>query len=88
MQKEVSPKLNIRPAVERVLRQLPERNRDILASRFGIGKESRETLESIGQRYNITRERVRQIEEASIAKLRTMPEFKELNPVFEEIAIT
>ena len=86
MQKEVSPKLNIRPAVERVLRQLPERNRDILASRFGIGKESRETLESIGQRYNITRERVRQIEEASIAKLRTMPEFKELNPVFEEIA--
>lgn len=85
MTNQVSPKLNIRPYVDRVLRQLPDRNRDILASRFGIGKGGRETLESIGRRYNITRERVRQIEEASLAKLRTFVEFDELEPIFEQI---
>ena len=86
MSNQASSKLNIRPYVERVLRQLPDRNRDILASRFGIGKEGRETLESIGRRYNITRERVRQIEEASLAKLRTFVEFDDLESIFAEIA--
>ena len=86
MTNQVLSKLNIRPYVDRVLRQLPDRNRDILASRFGIGKNTRETLESIGRRYNITRERVRQIEEASLAKLRTFMEFDELEPIFEQIA--
>jgi len=79
-------KLNIKPQVERVLRQLPDRNRDILASRFGIGRNGRETLESIGRRYNITRERVRQIEEASLSKLRTLPEFDELTSIFGHVA--
>ena len=41
---------------------LNERSRDVLISRFGIGKREYETLEAIGQRYSITRERVRQIE--------------------------
>jgi len=86
MTNQASYKINIRSYVERVLRPLPDRNRDILASRFGIGKVSRETLESIGRRYNITRERVRQIEEASLAKLRTFAEFDELEPIFEQIA--
>ncbi len=80
------PKLNIKSQVERVLRQLPDRNRDILASRFGIGRAGRETLESIGRRYNITRERVRQIEEASLSKLRTLPEFEELGSIFGHVA--
>ncbi len=44
------------------LQALDARSRDIIVRRFGIGKEEKETLESIGKEYGITRERVRQIE--------------------------
>src|SRR3989338_3909914 len=78
-------KLNIRSLVERALRALPERNRDVLKSRFGVGKDARETLEAIGRRYHITRERVRQIEKASLAKLRSRDEYELFNPLFERV---
>jgi len=51
----------------------------ILRMRFGIGMESEYTLEEIGNYFNISRERVRQIVEKSLRKLRT-PNNKE-NPV-------
>ncbi len=79
-----SQKMNIRPAVERVLKHISDRNRDIVCSRFGIGREKKETLEAIGRRYGITRERVRQIEEASLAKMKTAPTFApSLDPLFD-----
>ncbi|MBI2462983.1 MAG: hypothetical protein HYV65_01985 [Candidatus Spechtbacteria bacterium] len=81
-----SQKIQIKPVVERIMRSLPERNRDIIASRFGIGKEGHETLESIGRRYRVTRERVRQIEEASLVKLTTCYDYQILEPYFEKIA--
>lgn len=48
-----------------------DRDRQILAARFGFDMNKRQTLEKIGQRFGITRERVRQIEKAAIKRLAT-----------------
>ncbi|PIR41849.1 MAG: hypothetical protein COV30_01505 [Candidatus Yanofskybacteria bacterium CG10_big_fil_rev_8_21_14_0_10_37_15] len=53
-----------------LINNIPARNRDILSRRFGLKSGKKETLESIGKSYGITRERVRQIEEFSINQLR------------------
>lgn len=60
----------IRGAVSQLIGVLNTRNRDIITRRFGLKSGKRETLESIGQSYGITRERVRQIEEASLKQVR------------------
>ncbi|MBI2676395.1 MAG: hypothetical protein HYX21_00360 [Candidatus Yanofskybacteria bacterium] len=62
---------NIKKVVVSLVKSLSERNRDIVLRRFGLKTGSRETLESIGQSYGITRERVRQIEEYALKNLRT-----------------
>ncbi len=49
-----------------LISSLQERTRDIVSRRFGIFQEERETLESIGEGYGITRERVRQIEKEGV----------------------
>jgi hypothetical protein len=55
--------------VAQMVRTLNPRNRDILSRRFGLKNGTRETLESIGKGYGITRERVRQIEEFALVQL-------------------
>lgn len=58
-------------SVNQILKSLRrDRDRQILARRFGFGLPKRQTLERIGQDFGITRERVRQIEKAAIAKIR------------------
>ncbi len=52
------------------LDDLPPKERTILVDRFGLGGEAPMTLESIGQRMGVTRERVRQIEASALQKLR------------------
>src|SRR5947208_2977276 len=52
-----------------LLKDVSTRNRDIISRRFGLKTGKKETLESIGSSYNITRERVRQIEEATLKQL-------------------
>ncbi len=72
--------------VKKLIDVLPERGKQVLLSRYGLGKDSAKmTLEAIGDKYGITRERVRQIENASIANIRKSKEFKEEVKVFEEI---
>ncbi len=56
--------------VERVLSSLPAREAEITRLYFGIGREHALTLEEIGQRFDLTRERVRQIKERALRKLR------------------
>ncbi len=59
-------------AAERILKELRrDRDRQIISRRFGFGLRRRQTLEKIGGDFEITRERVRQIEKAAIAKMRT-----------------
>jgi RNA polymerase primary sigma factor len=53
-----------------VLRTLSERERQILELRFGLVDGDRQTLEQVGKRYKVTRERIRQIEAKALRKLR------------------
>ena len=55
--------------VANFVKNLSARNKDIISRRFGLKNGKKETLESIGKSYGITRERVRQIEEFSLAQL-------------------
>ncbi len=61
-----------------LLKQLSQKEADIIRRRFGLGQDQRETLEKIGQRYQVTRERVRQIERWAIAHLRKSAATKNL----------
>lgn len=56
---------------------LSEKERDIIKKRFGLTVDKKYTLEEIGGAYGITRERVRQIENLSISKLKQLQELKE-----------
>ncbi|MHB8660620.1 MAG: sigma factor-like helix-turn-helix DNA-binding protein [Minisyncoccota bacterium] len=73
--------------VKRLLAVAPARAREVLTRRFGLGTNpTRETLEAIGGRSGITRERVRQIEAAGLDAIRASKIFKEARTAFEEIA--
>jgi len=56
--------------VERVLATLSPKEQEILRLRFGIGEGSEHTLEEVGERFAVTRERIRQIEAKALRKLR------------------
>ncbi len=60
----------IKKTVADLLKNTSTRNKDIISRRFGLKNGKRETLESIGSSYSITRERVRQIEESTLSGLR------------------
>jgi len=57
--------------VERAMAPLADREREVLRLRYGLGIDRELTLEEIGRRLSITRERVRQIEAKALAKLRS-----------------
>jgi RNA polymerase primary sigma factor len=56
--------------MDRALGRLTQRERDVLRLRFGIGDERSHTLEEVGERFALTRERIRQIEAQALRKLR------------------
>jgi RNA polymerase primary sigma factor len=56
--------------VERALATLSPKEKEILRLRFGIGEEGEHTLEEVGKRFEVTRERIRQIEAKALRKLR------------------
>src|SRR3989344_1019194 len=62
--------VNIKKTVADLLKNTSARNKDIISRRFGLKTGQKETLESIGASYSITRERVRQIEESTLTQLR------------------
>lgn len=64
----------VRMEMEHLLDRLDRREREILKYRYGLRNVEVETLEDVGKRFKITRERVRQIQNAAIAKLRDMME--------------
>ena len=61
---------DISKTVKEVLSTLDEREADIITRRFGIGNQKMQTLEDIGQVYGLSKERIRQIEEKAMRKLR------------------
>ncbi len=72
--------------VKKLLSGLPERSRTVLEARFGLGTSAeRVTLEAIGKRYGITRERVRQIENHALGSLKKSPGFAQAEDAFHEL---
>lgn len=63
---------------DQYLQEFPDRNRDIIVKRYGLDGGKPMTLERLGKRYDITRERVRQIEVKTIKKLRGIARFKDV----------
>ena len=61
---------NLSDQTSRVLGSLTPREEKVLRMRFGIGEKSDHTLEEVGQDFNVTRERIRQIEAKALRKLR------------------
>jgi len=87
--KRVAAKLSFDSAVlvKRLLAEVPERAREVLVYRFGLGTSAdRETLEAIGERWGITRERVRQIEASGIEAVRNSKSFRESGSSFAELS--
>ena len=71
---------------KKILADLHDRAYDVVSGRFGLGDElERKTLEAIGQKYGITRERVRQIENAALNSIRKSEAFKAEQKAFEEL---
>lgn len=70
--KEEIAHLNAVNIVNNLFSELLERERDVLSRRFGLSGGKSETLEKIGQMHKLTRERVRQIESASIRKIKKL----------------
>jgi RNA polymerase primary sigma factor len=62
---------NLETATENVLEQLTEREERVLRKRFGIGYTQTYTLEEVGRDFDLTRERIRQIEAKALEKLRS-----------------
>mgnify|MGYP003820085513 CR=1 FL=1 len=69
--------------MEGLMDRLDDREREILALRYGLQGREVETLEDVGKRFRVTRERVRQIQNAAIAKLREMMAYNERTTVLE-----
>jgi RNA polymerase primary sigma factor len=67
-----------RENITRVLASLPSREREVIEMRYGIVGGRARTLEEVGRAFNITRERVRQIENRTLKKLQTLPEAQQL----------
>lgn len=71
---------------KRLLSNLQDRSHDIIINRYGLGENAdTKTLEAIGKKYGITRERVRQIENAALAAIRKSDTFKTEHKVFSEL---
>jgi RNA polymerase primary sigma factor len=64
--------------VTRALSVLPRREREVIEMRFGLTGGRPRTLEEVGQAFNVTRERIRQIENHTLKKLESLPEAQRL----------
>ncbi len=71
---------SLRREVQRALSTLTQREADVITLYFGLNGEHSMTLEEIGEKFNLTRERVRQIKEKAIRRLRHTSRSKALKP--------
>ncbi len=67
-----------RENVHRALAALPQREREVIEMRFGLTGGRPRTLEEVGRAFNVTRERIRQIENHTLKKLESLPEAQRL----------
>ncbi len=74
----------LRDDLSTALKVLPPREREIINLRFGLTDQRSRTLEEVGRHFNLTRERVRQIEARALAVLRDSPEMRSLLEYLQE----
>jgi RNA polymerase primary sigma factor len=75
--------INLQEQTKKVLATLTPREEQVLRMRFGIGEKSDHTLEEVGQKFTVTRERIRQIEAKALRKLRHPSRSKRLKSFME-----
>jgi RNA polymerase primary sigma factor len=76
---------SLKNQAESVLRTLTPREAEVLRRRFGIGDGTEHTLEEVGKAFNVTRERIRQIESKALRKLRHPSRAKLLKPYLDVV---
>ena len=74
---------NLKDQTVRVLKSLTPREEAVLRMRFGVGEGSEHTLEEVGRSFNVTRERIRQIESKALRKLRHPSRATQLRPFLD-----
>jgi len=74
---------NLKEQTGKVLRTLTPREEQVLKMRFGVGDGAEHTLEEVGRSFNVTRERIRQIESKALRKLRHPSRSKKLRPFLD-----
>ena len=80
---EVATEAGLRAATDSALNSLSDREAKVLRMRFGIGMPTDHTLEEVGQQFDVTRERIRQIEAKAIRKLRHPSRSDNLKPFID-----
>ncbi|HFL8824082.1 MAG TPA: RNA polymerase sigma factor RpoD [Candidatus Azoamicus sp. OHIO1] len=81
---EFAKRENLKEMVRKVLNKLTSREAKVLMMRFGIGMNTDHTLEEIGKQFDVTRERIRQIEAKALRKLRKPSSTQQLKSFSEE----
>ncbi len=76
----ISP-INLSEIIDEMFLVLTDKEKDVVIQRFSLDNKSRRTLESIGQQFSVTRERIRQIEKIALGKLRRTVQTTRLNLV-------
>jgi RNA polymerase primary sigma factor len=71
---------SLQDSIERALSSLNLKERDVIAHRFGLGGMKSHTLKEVGNKYQLTKERIRQIENNALVKLRTKTRRQNLEP--------
>ena len=86
MSEKITLHFKPKEVTRRLLSSLAKRSQDVLVSRYGLGSKSNKlTLDAIGKKYHITRERVRQIENHSLVTIRKSKVYKDSEPIFTEL---
>jgi RNA polymerase primary sigma factor len=78
--------INLKDQTASVLQTLTDREEQVIRMRFGIGDGSEHTLEEVGQRFSVTRERIRQIEAKALRKLRHPSRTRKLKTFLENMS--
>ena len=82
---ECTIKSDLQEQIRKVLQSLTPREEKVLRRRFGIGEAADHTLEEVGQEFDVTRERIRQIEAKALRKLRHPNRARKLKSFVENV---